>query len=78
MAISAMRGGLLASPDESAFALQGLSNHVINQSVLVPDVKGLEVFAIGLLIHFLKDLEKTTVIPAAIEVSDNKILGKLR
>ena len=55
---------LLASPDEASFAFESLGNHVVDQSMLVPDVQGFKLFAVRLLVHLLKDLEEAPIISA--------------
>ncbi len=53
---------VLASPDEAALGLHGLSHHVVNETVLVPDFLGLEGRLVVGLVDPGKDLHEEAVI----------------
>ena len=60
----------LQGHDESSLALDHLSNHVVNQTVLVPDALGVKVLLVVLLENLLEE-----VLEAAIILLENGVLG---
>lgn len=62
---------VLGGPDEVAIGLESLGNHVINEAVLVPDAKLLELGLVLGLVDFLKD-----VLEAAVIRLENGVLGR--
>jgi len=61
---------VLASPDETSFGLNSVSNHIINESVLVPESLLLELLLVVLIINFLEDILKSSII-----LLEDSILG---
>jgi len=52
----------LQGHDEATLALDHLSDHVVNQTVLVPDLLGLEVLGVLLLVDLLEDVLEATIV----------------
>src|ERR1700731_3252664 len=52
---------VLAGPDKTTLALQSLSNHVVNQTVFIPDASGVKLLLILRLKDILEDILETTV-----------------
>jgi len=61
---------VLARPHKPSLALDHLGHHVVDQSVLVPEVLGIEVLFVGGLVDGLKDVFKEPVI-----LLENGVLG---
>lgn len=61
---------VLAGPDESTVALDAVSDHVIDQSVLVPQLPSFELLLVSLLIDLLED-----VLEAAVVALEDRVLS---
>jgi len=61
---------VLASPDESTVGLHGIGDHIVNQAVLVPDSKSLELGGVFLFVDGLEDILKATIVTL-----ENGVLG---
>ena len=53
----------LQGHDETTLTLDHLGNHVVNETVLVPDVLGLELLLVGGLVDLLEDILEATIVP---------------
>lgn len=61
---------ILASPNVATWGLNSVSDHIVDQSVLVPEFLSLELFLVGSLVKVLKD-----IFEAAIVFLKNSVLG---
>ena len=53
---------VLAGPHEPSVGFHGVSNHIIDKSMLVPHVVGLKILLVVRLINFLKDIFESTIV----------------
>jgi len=62
---------VLASPDESTFRLEHVGNHIIDQSVFVPDAVGFEFSLVGFVVDLSKDVLESSVV-----LLEDSVLGR--
>jgi hypothetical protein len=53
---------VLAGPNEATVGLDGVSDHVINETVLIPEIRSLELGPVVLLVDLLEDILEATVV----------------
>ena len=53
---------VLASPNEATLALNGLGNHVVNETMLVVNASSLELRLVGALVDVLEDILEATIV----------------
>jgi len=53
---------VLASPDETTFGFNHICDHIINQSVFVPDTVGFEFSLVGFFVDLGKDVLESTIV----------------
>lgn len=53
---------IFACPDIPSFGFDHICNHIIDKSVLIPDLLSFEIFLIFFLVYFLEDVLESTII----------------
>jgi hypothetical protein len=51
-----------AGPDEATVRLDGVGDHVVDETMLVPETSSLELGLVGALVHLLEDILKATIV----------------
>ena len=62
---------VFACPDKSTFRFDGVSNHIVNQSMFVPGAKGIELTLVVSLENFFENIFESTIV-----FLHNSVLGR--
>jgi len=62
---------VLASPDESTFRLEHICDHIVDQSVFIPDAVGFKFSLVGFVVDLSKDILESSVV-----LLEDSVLGR--
>lgn len=68
---------VLAGPHKTALGLEHLCNHIVNETMFIPNSKSIELFLVVLLVNSLEDILKATIVSLQDGVLCAKIHGHL-